>query len=220
MGIDLYGLERDIRRPLRIGSSVHEVGVVRRLLKATATDLREERGPTLESLADEQATRAVPTPRLVLVESATEFAMDGRTVEACRVLGWDAGRLVVQDLDWDHLPTVGWAVAGREGEAVLHEERDGELIVVDGQRARDLGIVEANGSLAEHRFPTIVECRSVRRLSGSFFEAECRVEDGRETVVAGESESGGPSDLSWFTGRSPRAAGLFRLIEQMKQDSR
>ena len=174
----------------------------------------------LEDFADEQATRALLTLRLVMVDSATGFEMDGQTVEACRVLGWDAGRLVVQDLDWDHLPTVGWAVAGRDGEAILHEERDGELVFVDGQRARGLGIVEANGNLTEHRLPTIVECRSVRRLSGSFFEADCSLDDGREVVVTGESESGELPDPAWFAGQSTGTAERYRLVEQMKRGNR
>ena len=139
--------------------------------------------------------------------------MGGRTVEACRVLGWDAGRLVVQDLDWDHLPTVGWIVVGEHVEAVLHEEGDGQLVAVDDQRARELGIVDAGGDLVEHRLPTIVECRSVRRLSGSFYEADCRLADGRG-VVAGESESGQLPEKEWFTGRSTQAAKHFRLVDQ------
>ena len=215
MGVDLCALERDFRRPLRVGTSVHQVGVARRLWKLSATGLREERGAALEDLADEQATRTVPTPRLVLVESATEFEIDGRTVEACRVLGWNAGRLVVQDLDWDHLPTVGWAVVGEHVEAVLHEKREGQLVAVDDQRARELGIVEAGGDLVEHRLPTIVECRSVRRLTDSFYEAECRLADGRGVVVAGESESGELPGKEWFAGNSTQTAGRYRLVDQL-----
>ena len=215
MGVDLYALERDFERPLRVGTSVHQVGVARRLWKLTSTGMRENRGTTLEDLADEQATRAVRTPHLVLIESATEFDIDGRTVEAFRVLGWDAGRLLVQDLDWDHLPTIGWAVVGENGEAVLHEERQGQLVALDDQRARDLGILWRSGDLAEHRLPTIIECRSVRRLSGPFYEADCRLADGRGVVVAGESETGELPAKEWFAGQSTATAGRYRLVDQL-----
>lgn len=151
----------------------------------------------------------------MIVDATVDFELDGRPVLGRRVLAWDVGRLVTQDLDWDHLPTLGWAVDGRDGRAVLHEERAGRLIAVDVVRGRELGILKPGSDrLVEHRSPTIAECRSVRRLSASHFEADCRLEDGREVVVLGESESGELPDVG-FAGRTTSAASRFDLVEQL-----
>lgn len=213
MGVEIYRLDRETRRTLRIVDTRHEVGLVRRLWKATATDLGSRRGETLEALADEQATRAVETPRAVIVDAPTDFELDGRFVLGRRVLGWHAGRLVTQDLDWDHQRSFGWAVDEPDGEATLQEERDGHLVAVDVARGHELGILEPNtNGLAEHHPSTIAECRFVRRLSTSHYEAGCRLADDREVVVLGESESGELPDASWFRGLTTAKAARFKLV--------
>ena len=64
-------------------------------------------------------------------------------------------------------------------------------MAVDVRRGRELGIIAPEVVvLAEHRTPVIVECHSVRRLSSSHYEADCRLCDDREVVVLGEGESG------------------------------
>lgn len=48
MGVELYRLDRDARRTLLVGDARHEVGVLRRLWKATATRMCQGREGTLE----------------------------------------------------------------------------------------------------------------------------------------------------------------------------
>ena len=56
MRVDLYALERDVRRILRVGTSIHQVGLARRLWKLTATDMQEGRGAMLEDLIVKRRT--------------------------------------------------------------------------------------------------------------------------------------------------------------------
>ena len=178
--------------------------------------MREDRGELLDVLADEQAAGAVATPRLVLVDATTEFEVDGCVVGLRRALGWDKGRLLTQDLDWDHLPTMGWTLDDQDGDAVLHESRESQLVPFDRARAREVGILEAGSDgLVAFRTPTIAACTAVLRLSDACFEANCELADGRRVVVLGESESGDLPDATWFVGLTTSKAARYRVLDQL-----
>jgi len=131
------------------------------------------------------------------------------------MLGWETGRLMTQDLNWDHMPQLGWAVFSPDGPPVLHEEADGSLVPVSDARAHDLGILGPDGRLAEQRLPTIAECLSVSEITAGHYCADCILDNGRHAEILGESESGDLPDTSWFAGRTPATAAGYRLTEQL-----
>jgi hypothetical protein len=214
MGVDIYSLQSGVSRQIRIGGTTHSVGVTGRLWKVTETGDRQSRIDNVEALEDAQAARTAETPSVVLVDALYEFG-DHREIHAYRLLGWDSGRVRTQDLDWDHLPTVGWAVDTNDGPLAVHEEVDGRLEPMSEDRAREMGILGHDGRLAEHALPVIAECRSVRGMGGGYYDAECLLGDGRSAHVLGESESGELPDTGWFVGRTTAAAARYGLVDQL-----
>jgi len=189
MGVQIYFLSGRARRQVRIGSGVHRVGLLTRGWKVTETGMRGDRIAEVAARGDAQQARRTATPRAVLVEGAVGAGAGGRT-EALRMLGWETGRLMTQDLNWDHMPQLGWAVFSPDGPPVLHEEADGSLVPVSDARAHDLGILGPDGRLAEQRLPTIAECLSVSEITAGHYCADCILDNGRHAEILGESESG------------------------------
>jgi hypothetical protein len=214
MGVDIYSLQPGVRRHVLIGGATYEVGFIGRLWKVTETGLRPDRIDTVEALEDVQAARTAVTPPVMMVDGHYSFG-EQREILAFMLLGWDSGRVRTQDYDWDHLPTLGWAVDTPEGGLVVHEEIEGQLLPMSRERATKLGILTPDGQLAEHRLPVIAECLSIESLGATFYAAECRLEDGRTVSVSGESESGELPDATWFAGRDTAAAAHYGLVDQL-----
>lgn len=214
MGVDIYWLQPGTEREIRIGGGVHTAGVIRRLWKMTETGLLPSRIEAVETLKDAQHARKLLTPRAVVVDNPTLFGGQDE-LEAYQVLGWDAGRVKTQDLDWDHLPTLGWAIDSGCGPLVLHEEVSGRLVPMIEARALELGILRPDGQLAEHHLPTIIECRSIRDMGEGYYDADCTLDSGQAAHVLGESEGGELPDATWFVGRNTGEAARYSLKEQV-----
>jgi hypothetical protein len=196
VGIVNYRLGRPARHRLRIGDVDCTVGVLSRL-----------RGPS-GAEAMEQTLRY--TPPAVIVEDPMTFG-DSR-VRAFRVLGWDRGREVTQDLDWDHLPCLGYAVPDQGGGFTLHELVDQVLVPVSQVRAGELGILTSRGQVARTELPVIAQCDDVKRMAMDYYKAICRFQDGRTGIVLGKSEHGTMPEPGWFVGRNTLQAARFEAL--------
>ena len=142
MGIQTYVLDRR-RIPLTIGGRRHFVGSLRRYYKVTELDA--ERVDELESAA------VTPSPAVAMVVDIAHLTLSDRPgipMAACLVIAWDQGRGHTQDFDWDGQPQLGYAVFHRSiNEHILYEYVGGALTLIDVERARELGILDADGQL-------------------------------------------------------------------------
>lgn len=214
MGVVVHRLKMGTTCQIRIGRSTHVIGVIGRLWKLTDTGLRERRADQMDRMYEAERRRRLPTPKAVMVEGPSQLG-PGLSLRAHLVLGWDEGRLKTQDYDWDHLPTLGYAKPGPDGDLVLHELVGDHLAPMTEARAKQLDILDKHGELVRRGQPTIVDCRSVESMGGTYYSADCEFSDGRSGTVVGESESGDLPAAEWLVGRTPESAGKYRLASQV-----
>jgi len=202
MGVNIFLLDRRLAR-LRVGGFDHEIGSLRRFWKIT--EWTQERADELK--ASEAVSSAMPSPRAAMVVDVIDIPTGSATgpgVRAHRVIGWDQGRTKVTDMNWDYLPTLGYAVRDPDSMAfVLHEMRDGALHRLDRERAVELGLIDQDGQLKLSGQPTIAECTAVRHYIDGYAQADCIFDDGRhEKLLFGVSGKELP-DTAWLAGKKP-----------------
>lgn len=211
MGVQLYLLDR---RPttLVVGGSFHEIGTLRRFWKATELD--DDR--TAEIDAARSRIRQKPAPVAVMLNDVIETALEiepARTVPAHLVLGWDADRVSVADLDWEHLPILGYAVRDiGTGRYVLHEAgegKDGLLRAVTRDCALDRGLLTVDGQLARHGQPRITACHGVTPFIETYAEADCLLADGTSARILTSVTPGHLPDPAWYAGKRPADVATY-----------
>lgn len=204
MGVNIYVLERH-RATLMVGDKAYEVGALRRFWKITELDF--ERNAELSRAAK----YAIPSPLAAMIAEPEEhpLAATGAPVKAHLLIGWDEERSTVTDAGWDYLPILGYAVRQKDGAFILHEKTDKGLLPVDQERALSLGLITADGQLAQHGQPLISECRDVKPFIQGYAEADCTLASGqRERLLIGVIGEEIPS-REWLVGRTPREAAEY-----------
>jgi len=202
MGVNIFILDR---RPVRlvIAETVQKIGSLRRFFKIT--ELNDARADELQT--SEAVAMQMTSPRAAMLADFAELPLgsgDGPLVRAHQVIGWDDGRTSVTDLNWDYLPTLGYAVREPSRDVfVLHEEREGVLYTLNHERAVALGLLDQTEQLIRHGQPTISECPAVRPFMSGYAEASCTFEDGRhERLLLRVTDDELPLP-SWFIGKKP-----------------
>jgi len=199
MGVNIFLLDRRTVT-LVVGGARVSIGTLRRFFKITELD--EERAAELAT-----ASAAGRSPLAVMLADISELALatePDKPVAAHLVLGWDEGRGSVTDFGWDYLPKIGYAVRDPAGEAyLLYEERSGLLHPIDAGRAQELRLLDPAGRLIRHGQPHIVNCRSVKRWTKDYAEAECTFENGEKNTVLTLIPDGQLPPETWFIGKRP-----------------
>jgi len=202
MGVNIFILDR---RPIQlsVAGKVQSAGSLRRFFKLT--EANDERVAELE--AAEAAALLAPSPRAAMVADFVELPLaveTGPLARAHRVIGWDEGRTKVTDLNWDYLPTLGYAICDSEsGVFKLHEERGGALHLLDRARAVELGLIDSTGQLARQGQPTILECPAVRPFISGYGEASCTFDNGKQERLLFHLAGDELPLPSWFIGKKP-----------------
>ena len=199
MGVNTFLLDRRTA-VLSIGGSRQTVGTLRRFFKLTELD--EER-------AAERAAAAsiTPSPVAALIMDITEIPLatsPEQPVPAHLVLGWDDGRGSVTDFGWDYLPQLGYAVRDpATSEYTLYERREGLLHDIDSARARELGLIDADGKLIPNGQPRITACHSVKPYITGYVEATCTFNSGADDKLLVAASHDEPPPEGWFVGKRP-----------------
>lgn len=206
MGVNTFLLDRRTA-VLSIGGSKQTVGTLRRFFKLTELDA--ERAAEREAAAN-----ITPSPVAALLMDITELPMvtaPEQPVAAHLVLGWDEGRGSVTDFGWDYLPQLGYAVRDPATSGyTLYEERAGLLHSIDGTRARELALLDADGKLIPHGQPRITACRSVKPYIAGYVEADCTFDTGAGDKLLVVAAHDAPPPEQWFVGKRPMDVERYR----------
>ena len=214
MGVQIYLLERKLVT-LSVGGLEQTIGTLRRSWKIT--ELNQEREREIEHA--KAFVQVKPAPVAVMLADVADLPLDGggngrRHVAAHLVLGWDADRPSVTDLNWDYLPILGYAV--REDVSalyVLHEEKKEGLSPITRHRAVELGIHNEAGDFIRKGQPEIVECKSVRSFITGYAEAECTLSDGRPAQILTSIDSTLIPTNAWYIGRRPSDVARYTSLD-------
>lgn len=141
MGVQIYIRARS-GKAVSIAGHVKKCGTLRRLCKVTEVD--EYRMAGIEAGRAAYKDRRAPSAMVVPDEYRIAVASNpARPVPVYAVIGWKAGLYDITDWEWGGRPVLGYAVENIDGEFVLHECRDDELLYpVDIERAAALGLAK------------------------------------------------------------------------------
>lgn len=212
MGVQVYLMDRRTV-PLQVGAGRYEIGTLRRFWKLTELDTDR----SSEITAARSRLGSKPAPVAVMINEVSEIAhatAAGHPVAAHLVLGWDADRVSVTDMDWDYLPVLGYAVRDEAtGIHVLHEVRDGEMLPFNDDRAEQTGLITPGGQLARHGQPSIIACLRVAPFIETCAEADCVLSNGKTTKILTSVTPGNLPDPAWYAGKRPVDVKTYRAGE-------
>jgi hypothetical protein len=124
-------------------SGFQSAGSSRMRARCVASGRSRRWTPGASLSSTEAAVSSLRSPEAALLADVEDIPLgsaSGVTVRAHLVIGWDEGRTSITDMGWDYLPVLGYAVRDPVTRSfVLHEERDGALLVA----------VSAHGSAGE-----------------------------------------------------------------------
>jgi hypothetical protein len=149
------------------------------------------------------------------------FASDPHhPVQAHLVLGWDADRASIADIDIEFMPTLGYAVrALGENGYVLFESQASLLYPMSNDRAIELGILSETGTLIRRGQLKIVECQSVRPFIPGYAMADCVLANGRRAEVMTRLDADELPTPAWYVGKRPSDAASHHAPEPERGSS-
>jgi hypothetical protein len=202
MGVQIYLLDRRIVTLLVAGRPT-EIGTLRRFWKITEVD--SERQAEIDKA--KAVLQGKPAPLAVMVVDVTEVrlaATPSQKITAHLVLGWDADRYSVTDLNWEYMPILGYAVRSNEtAQYVLHKEREGVLSPISSTCAIELGFLNQMGQFLRRGQPSIVQCRSVRPYISIYAQADCVLSNGEIAEILTSIEPREMPEAAWYIGKRP-----------------
>ena len=208
MGVNIYALGRRYVR-LTIEGLDFEVGSLKLVSKLTEVDTE---GLEELKLAEKDRSGRV-APYAALVSDPSIFPIfntsaEPATAKAHLVIGWEADRFQVTDLEWDFLPVIGYGVWNSASDTyALHEMTEGVLWPMTRFRADSIGIIDEQGQLIRRGQPLIEECRMIRVVFPGYIEACCKLSNNLERKLFARVDGADLPTPEWFVGKRPSEVG-------------
>jgi hypothetical protein len=208
LGVNIFILT-PIQVEIEVCGLRQQIGTLRRFGKLTELDEQS----SAEMRALEALLGQLIAPIAAMNADIIQNELEGGSrnpIKAHEVIGWDEDRTHVLDLNWDFLPTIGYAVQDHDRRVlVLHEKTSGGLRPVTQNQATASGLIDSAGRLVRQGQPKILECWNVRQVMTGYADANCRLENGETHRLLTATAEGEIPPSAWFVGKRQRDVRLY-----------